>query len=79
MLTYEAIHERAMKLWQRDQLDFPIRCRRMQPDQLDHASGAWGRVFERAALSLGWKPGEEIAPRGVHTAPVGESAATQRG
>lgn len=59
-MTYKEIHRRALEIWRSDQAAFPIRCRRMEPDELDYVSGAFARTFEQAALELGWKPGDVI-------------------
>lgn len=60
MLTYAAIHTRALKIWRDNEMTYPSRVRRMTPDDLDMASGAWGRVFEQAARELGWNSGDEV-------------------
>lgn len=37
----KAIETRALEIWREREAEFPIRCRRMNPDALDIASGAW--------------------------------------
>lgn len=60
MLRYDDIHARALEIWRGRETDFPPRVRRMDPDDMDKTSGAWGRVFEQAARELGWKPGDAV-------------------
>ncbi|ARO53960.1 hypothetical protein B2G69_07220 [Methylorubrum zatmanii] len=39
----------ALRLWREREMRFPAFTRRMKPDALDHASGAWARAVEEAA------------------------------
>lgn len=44
-----AIHAEALRLWREREMRFPALTRRMSPDALDHASGAWALAVEEAA------------------------------
>ena len=50
--TEQAIEERALEMWQQREMDFPPRVRRMHPDALDMASGAWARCLLMAQEEL---------------------------
>lgn len=39
--TPEEIKARALELWREREMAFPARCRRMMPDAIDMATGAW--------------------------------------
>ncbi len=60
MLRYHDIHAKALEMWQTREMQREPRLRRMYPDGIDHASGAWGLMFAKAAEQMGWKPGDEI-------------------
>ncbi len=49
----EAIGVEALRLWRERQADLPRFVQRMAPDDLDYASGAWGRVLVEAADHFG--------------------------
>jgi hypothetical protein len=59
-VEYDAIYARALVIWREREDGYPPRVRRMAPDDLDKASGAWGRVMQQAAQELGWKPGDHV-------------------
>jgi hypothetical protein len=44
-VTIEAL---ALDLWRRREVQFPPFCRRMVPDGVDRASGAWAMMLKRA-------------------------------
>ena len=44
--------DRAMELWREREMQFPERVRRMKPDEIDYASGAWAGCVIRAAEEL---------------------------
>lgn len=48
-----AISKRALAIWRVRETEFQPRVRRMEPDDFDHASGAWWVVYRIAALELG--------------------------
>jgi hypothetical protein len=48
----EKIEKRALEIWRERELSFPDRVRRMTPDVLDRASGAWWACRMKAALEL---------------------------
>ena len=49
MAETDDIEKRALEIWQERELAFfPPRVRRMKPDSIDYASGAWASVVERA-------------------------------
>ena len=50
MSESEMVERRALELWRAREMTFPPRVRRMTPDALDYATGAWARVLS-AALS----------------------------
>lgn len=43
------IERAALRLWQKREKTFPKFVRRMQPDDFDRMSGAWGAIVEEAA------------------------------
>lgn len=45
---YDRVHKLAMDLWREREARFPERVRRVQPDQTDFISGAWGLMFAEA-------------------------------
>jgi hypothetical protein len=52
-MTYETpVEKRALEIWQRREMDFPPRVRRMYPDELDRASGTWAIVLAEARIEL---------------------------
>lgn len=51
-----AVDSRALEIWRARESEFPIRCRRMAPDDLDGASGAWTLCQIQAARELGLLP-----------------------
>jgi hypothetical protein len=51
----EMIVKRALELWQEREMEFPLRVRRMMPDRLDYANGAWDRVLQQAYDNLSSK------------------------
>lgn len=44
----QLVDERALELWRERELSFPARSRRMHPNDLDRASGAWDLIRKRA-------------------------------
>lgn len=44
-----AIERRALEIWRDQELGYPSFVRRMSPDTLDRATGAWDRVLAEAA------------------------------
>lgn len=42
------IEQRALELWREREMDFPPRVRRMNPDALDMATGAWASCLAKA-------------------------------
>lgn len=54
--TPDEIKARALELWREREMAFPARCRRMTPDSLDMATGAWMNCVMKA-----WK---ELRPEG---------------
>lgn len=42
------IDRRALEIWRKREMGFPKFTRRMTPDDLDHATGAWWRVVQQA-------------------------------
>lgn len=55
-----AVHDEALRLWREREMRFPAFARRMTPDALDHASGAWALAVEEAAARLR-SPGPQLA------------------
>jgi hypothetical protein len=51
-VSAEAIQAEALRLWREREMRFPSFTRRMAPDALDHASGAWTRLVEETAERL---------------------------
>lgn len=39
----------ALAMWREREMDFPPRVRRMNPDAIDRATGAWGLMVAAAA------------------------------
>lgn len=48
----EAIYAEALRLWREREMRFPAFVRRMTPDALDHAGGAWALAVEEADQRL---------------------------
>lgn len=46
--TLMGVEARALEMWRRRELTYPRFVRRMTPDALDRASGAWTRMLEAA-------------------------------
>jgi hypothetical protein len=46
----------ALRLWRERELGFPPRTRRMAPDALDVASGAWALMVEEAERQIRPRP-----------------------
>lgn len=44
-----SVEARALELWQRREMGFPAFVRRMRPDALDHATGAWALCLKAAS------------------------------
>lgn len=42
----------ALELWRRREMTFPPGYRRMKPDAMDYATGAWHRVLAQADAML---------------------------
>jgi hypothetical protein len=42
---------KALEIWRERELQFPERVRRMKPDEIDYASGAWLSCLLSAAKS----------------------------
>lgn len=66
----ERVERVALAIWQAREETFPLRLRRMKPDDMDSASGTWALVMRqaRAALSafhplVGEKEGWVLVPR----------------
>lgn len=46
------VEQRALELWRERELTLPERTRRMSPDAIDKASGAWVSCLLKAGLEL---------------------------
>lgn len=42
------LEQRALEIWQAREMNFPHRVRRMKPDVMDRATGAWDRCLDEA-------------------------------
>jgi hypothetical protein len=51
-MTNQELYNAAIELWRKREMDFPPRVRRMSPDAIDMASGAWHLVLAAAALKI---------------------------
>lgn len=50
----DQIEALALQMWRQRELQFPAYARRMTPDDIDRATGAWGAMLARAeAISRG--------------------------
>ena len=47
-----AVDDRALELWREREMVFPERVRRMKPDDMDRASGAWAIIRNKAQLEV---------------------------
>ena len=47
-ITREMVEAEALRLWREREMSFPERVRRMTPDSMDVASGAWAGMCTRA-------------------------------
>jgi hypothetical protein len=52
----------ALQLWREREARFPARLRRWTPDEIDHASGAWGRMVAEAERRIAATRGQEALP-----------------
>lgn len=50
-LTHD-VDKRALELWQAREMELDPRLRRMEPDDIDHASGAWAAVRQQALMDV---------------------------
>lgn len=51
-----AIENFALEIWKQRELQFPERVRRMKPDKIDMASGAWQLLITCAEKGHDWIP-----------------------
>jgi hypothetical protein len=48
----DAVEKRAFEIWRERERRFPQFVRRMPPDELDRATGAWAVVMQQAAEEI---------------------------
>lgn len=54
----------AMRLWREREMQFPPFARRMKPDDIDHATGAWAAMLARAkGINLSSSDFRSLAPK----------------
>lgn len=50
--AFKKVEARALEIWRERERTMPERVRRMNPDALDYASGAWWACMVKAGLEL---------------------------
>ncbi len=48
----QRVLDRALEIWREREMQLPERVRRMRPDQINHASGAWLACIIQAAKNI---------------------------